>query len=58
MGLTPTAIGEYHVLAVVELTGLTLYYANDSLSMSDGNYYEGRLKSSALQRAFSSFTEP
>jgi len=58
MALTPTPIGDYHVLVQIELTGLTLYYADRNLSMSDGNYYDGRLRVSSLQRAFSSFLEP
>ncbi len=58
MGLTVTPVGEYHVLVQIELTGKTLYFADKSMSMSDGNYYDGRLRISSLQRAFSSFTEP
>jgi len=38
--------------------GKTFYYADKSMSMSDGNYYDGRLSVSTLQRAFSSFTAP
>jgi hypothetical protein len=58
MGYTPSQSEETHVLAQIELTGLTLYYADSNLSMSDGQYYDGRLSVSPLQRAFSSFTEP
>jgi hypothetical protein len=58
MTLAITPIGKYHVLAKIELTGLTLYYADTNISMSDGNYYDGRLSVSTLQRAFSSFTQP
>ena len=58
MSLEITPAGKYHVLAKIELTGLTLYYADTNLSMSDGNFYEGRLSVGTLQRAFSSFTAP
>lgn len=58
MVFTPQPVGKYHVLAQVNLTGKTLYYADENLSMSDGKFYEGRLSVSSLQRAFSSFTEP
>jgi len=58
MTFVPSHSGEYHVLAVIMLTGMTLRYADTSMSMSDGYYYDGRLSASALSRAFSSFTEP
>jgi len=58
MTYTPAAVQDAHVLVQIELTGKTLYYADESMSMSDGNYYEGRLGVSTLQRAFSSFTAP
>jgi hypothetical protein len=58
MTFIPTNSGEYHLIAQIYLTGLTLYYADSNLSMSDGHYYDGRMSASALSRAFSSFTEP
>lgn len=58
MTFTPTPVGAFHVLVTIELTGKALYYADVNMSMSDGNFYEGRLSVSSLQRAFSSFTEP
>ena len=48
------SIKDYDATAPIE----TLYYADENLSMSDGNFYEGRLSVSTLQRAFSSFTQP
>lgn len=58
MTFNPGIRGEYHTLVRIELDGKTLYYADSNLSMSDGNYYEGRLKVSALRRAFASSSEP
>ncbi|OPL13102.1 MAG: hypothetical protein AVO39_11050 [delta proteobacterium MLS_D] len=58
MTLTPTPVMDAHVLIQIELDGLTLYYADQHLSMSNGQFYEGRLLISTLQRAFSSFTAP
>ncbi len=58
MTYIPSPSEKTHVLAVIELTGLTLYYADSHLSMSDGNFYEGRLEVGTLQRAFSSWSEP
>lgn len=49
---------KYHTLAVIYLTGLTLRVADTSMSMSDGNYYDGRLSVQTLTRSFSSFLQP
>jgi len=59
MGLdtTKTAL-DLHCLVKIELTGKTLYYADRNLAMSDGNFYEGRAKISALNVAFNSLAEP
>jgi hypothetical protein len=54
---TKTAL-DLHVLVKIELTGKTLYYADRNLTMSDGIFYEGRAKVSALNVAFNSLTEP
>jgi len=58
MTYVPVSAEETHILAVIALTGQTLYYADANLSMSDGKYYEGRLEVGNLSRAFSSWTEP
>ncbi len=58
MAYTPQPAEETHVLVVIELDGLTLRYADANLSMSDGNYYEGRAEVQQLHRAFGSVTEP
>lgn len=58
IGFVPEPVCEFHVLAVIELTDLTLRYADTNMSMSDGNFYEGRLEAGNLSRAFSCWTEP
>lgn len=58
MTYSPAAAEQYHTLIKIELTGLTLYFADENLSMSDGNFYEGRLRLTGLTRSFSSYSEP
>ena len=45
-------------MAHVKLTGKTLYFAERHLTMSDGNFYDGRLKIGRAISRFQSITEP
>lgn len=49
---------DLHILVRIFLTGKMLYYADENLSMSDNNFYEGRARISALTASFGSLTEP
>ncbi len=54
---TATTIDGFHVLCEISLTGKTLRFADDHLSMSDNNFYDGRLKSGEVRAKFASLLE-